>query len=148
GWDVWLEGNRVGTHIINKWSENALKIVARTPLKPNEWYHVTVTYDGSRKAAGAKIYLNGALQEYDVQADQLKDSIRTTVPFKVGQRNTSERLAGLVLENLRIYTRPLAATEIGPLARADRMLELAAKSAEQRTDAERNELSDFWLANL
>ena len=85
-------------------------VVARTPLKENEWYHVTVTYDGSRKAAGARIYLNGALQEVNVQADQLKDTIRTGVPFKVGQRNTSERLGALLLENLRIYTRPLAPT--------------------------------------
>ncbi|HEY3965128.1 MAG TPA: DUF1553 domain-containing protein [Planctomycetaceae bacterium] len=148
GWDVWLEGNRVGTHIVNHWSDNALKVVARTPLKQNEWNHVTVTYDGSRKAAGVKIYFNGTLQQVDAQVDQLKDTIRNAVPFKVGQRNTSERLAGLVLENLRIYTRPLAATEVGPLAHADRLLELVGKPAEQRTDAERNELFEFWLASI
>ncbi|MBI3865026.1 MAG: DUF1553 domain-containing protein [Planctomycetia bacterium] len=148
GWDIWIEGNRVGTHIINKWTENALKVVAKTPLKPNEWYHIAVTYDASRKAAGAKIYLNGVRQDVEVQADQLRDSVRTSVPFKIGQRNTSERLAGLLLENLRIYTRALADGEVAPLARADRVLELAGKPAEQRTDAERTELFEFWLSNL
>lgn len=148
GWDVWLEGNRVGTHIINKWSDNALKVVARTPLKPNEWNHVTITYDGSRKAAGVKIYFNGTPQDVDVPTDQLKDTVRTTVPFKIGQRNTSERLPGLLLENLRLYTRPLGPVEVGPLARADRLLELAAKPAEQRNDAERNELFEYWLASI
>ena len=29
GWDLWLEGNRVATHIIHKWPDDALKVVAR-----------------------------------------------------------------------------------------------------------------------
>ena len=51
GWDLWLEGDKVGTHIVNKWPDDALKVVAKTPLTLNEWTHVCVTYDGSKKAA-------------------------------------------------------------------------------------------------
>ena len=29
GWDLWIENNRVATHLVNKWPENALKVVAR-----------------------------------------------------------------------------------------------------------------------
>jgi hypothetical protein len=148
GWDVWLEGNRVAMHVINRWSDNALKVVTRTPLKQNEWTHVTVTYNGSRQASGVRIYFNGAPQEVDVPTNQLNDTIRTTVPFKVGQRDTSERLAGLVLQELRIYERALTASEAGSLALADRVLALVGKPAEQRTAAESNELFDFWLANM
>src|SRR5262249_34829330 len=57
GWDVWLEGNRRGMHVINAWSDNALKAVAKTPLKVNEWQHLAVAYDGSKKAAGIRIYV-------------------------------------------------------------------------------------------
>jgi mono/diheme cytochrome c family protein len=148
GWDIWVEGNRVGTHIINNWSDNALKVVARTPLKSNEWYHVAITYDGSKKAAGIKIYVNGAAQDMEVQADSLRDTTRTDVPFKIGQRNAGERLPALMLENLRIYARALAPIEAANLARADRLAQLFAKPAEQRTDAERNELFDYWQTNL
>lgn len=148
GWDVWVEGNRIATHIINTWMDNALKVVARTPLKSNEWYHVAITYDGSKKAAGAKIFINGISQEVDVQADRLRDTTRTTVPFKIGQRNTSERLPALMLENLRVYERTLTPAEASNLARADRLLQFFGKAADQRTDAERAELLDWWLANL
>ena len=148
GWDLWLEGNRLGTHVINAWPDNALKAVARTPLKANEWYHVAVTYDGSRKAAGVKIYLNGALQEMDVQADKLTETTRTGVPFKIGQRHASERLPALMLENLRVYSRTLTAQETASLARADRLIQLFDKPADQRTEAERNEVFDWWLATL
>ena len=45
----------------------------------DEWVHVCVTYDGSRKAAGVKIYLNGKPADTEVKLDTLdpRDSIRT-----------------------------------------------------------------------
>ena len=27
GWDIWLEGDKVGTHIVDKWPDDALKVV-------------------------------------------------------------------------------------------------------------------------
>src|SRR5205085_1534734 len=59
GWDLWVQNNLVGAHIISKWQEDAVKAVATQPLKPGEWYHVFVTYDGSGRAAGLKVYING-----------------------------------------------------------------------------------------
>jgi hypothetical protein len=148
GWDMWVEGNRIGTHIIHAWPDNALKVVARTPIKSNEWQHVAISYDGSRKAAGVKIYFNGVVQQADVAADKLNGTIRTTVPFTIGQRHAGERLPALMLEHVRIYGRTLSAEEIMPLATADRALEVVSKPVEQRADAERTELFDFWLASF
>jgi hypothetical protein len=148
GWDIWLESDRVGMHVIHRWPDDALKVVAKTPLQPGQWYHVFVTYDGSGKAAGAKVYLNGALQPVDVQADQLKETIRTKVPFKVGQRHTSERLQGVMLQDLRLYGRTLSGQEVEQLAKAPRAQELLAKQADKQTPPERNELFDWWLGAL
>ena len=53
------------THIIHKWPEDALKVVAKGPVKAAQWHHVFVTYDGSGKAAGVKIYVDGVPQETD-----------------------------------------------------------------------------------
>jgi len=33
GWDLWVEGRRVGAHIINKWQDNALKVVTAAPAE-------------------------------------------------------------------------------------------------------------------
>ena len=59
GWDLWAEQRRVGTHIVHQWNEDALKVVARDPIPADKWTHVLVTYDGSRKAAGVQVYING-----------------------------------------------------------------------------------------
>ena len=71
GWDMWLEGGRIATHLVHQWPEDALKVVSRGEVSPGVWTHVFVTYDGSARAAGVKIYINGEPQETDVQRRQL-----------------------------------------------------------------------------
>jgi hypothetical protein len=148
GWDLWMENDRVGTHIVSRWPDDALKVTSKTPLQPNRWYHVFVTYDGSGKASGVKVYLDGAAQPVDVFTDKLKNSVRTEVPFKVGQRHTAEKLSGIQLQDLRLYGRGLAGPEVDQIAKATRAVSLLAKEADKRTPQERDELFDWWLVTM
>ena len=74
GWDVWLQGDRVGTHVVNSWPQDAVKVVAKAPLPVNKWTHITVAYDGTGKAGGITVYYNGVPQPTDVEADVLKST--------------------------------------------------------------------------
>jgi len=141
-----MQSDRVGMHIVSKWQEDALKAVAKTPLQPGKWTHVCVTYDGSSKVGGVKVYYDGVPQPTDVEADALKSTIRTTVPFKIGQRNTSERLQGVMLQDMRLYNRTLGQAEVGQLAKAVRAAELLGQA--KRSPQEVNELFDWWLVTL
>src|SRR5262249_46707839 len=38
GWDLWIEGDRVGAHLIHKFPEDAIKVLGQTQLQPNQWY--------------------------------------------------------------------------------------------------------------
>ncbi len=146
GWDLWIEGRRVGTHIIHKWQDDALKVVSKNQVNANEWAHVLVTYDGSMKAAGAKVYINGELQQTNVQADGLKNTTKTEVPFKLGQRHNTSPLPGVTINDVRVYDRALTDAEVAALAKTSRYAALLAKTAEQRTPDEKNELYQWWLS--
>ena len=148
GWDLWLENGRVGTHLIHQWPGDALKVVSRTAMTPGAWHHLLVSYDGSRQATGIRIYVDGRLQEADVQANTLKHTLRTTVPLKLAQRHTGSRLDDVALEDLRIYGRALSGAEVERLVRVTRAVWLAGKPAGQRTPAEQQELFDWWLSAL
>ncbi len=148
GWDFWLQRRQIGTHIINSWPGNALKVVGKAQVPANEWTHVAVSYDGSGKAAGVKVFYNGQPQETLVEADALTETIKTEVPFKLGQRNTADPISGVALHDLRMYSRALAAAEVDALARISRFVNILAKPAEQRSDAERNDLYNWWLASF
>jgi hypothetical protein len=148
GWDFWVQGRRIGTHIIHRWPDDALKVVSEAQVPANQWTHVAVTYDGSATAAGVKIYFNGQPQATLVEANQLQGDTRTQVPFKIGQRHSSQPLTGAALADLRIYRRALASGEADSLARRPRLAAVLAKAAADRTDVEREEIYGWWLAAL
>ena len=148
GWDVWIQNDRIGTHVINSWPGDALKIVSKKALEPKKWYHVAVTWDGTTKTTGLKIFLDGELQPFDIESDNLKSTVRTTVPFKIGQRHGGDgRVPGIGLQDVRLYDRGLAAVEAQQLAGSQVVVDLLKKGAEKRTAQETEELFVWWLAN-
>lgn len=146
GWDLWVENNRVGMHLIHTWPEDALKVLSKTPLTPNQWHQVLICYDGSGKAAGVQIYVDGVRQAgRQVFRDQLRQSTRTAVPLTLGQRHTTSRVIGAALQEVRLYSRALAAEEIATLYQGSRAAWLVQK--EKRTPAETDELYGWWLGH-
>ncbi len=148
GWDLWLDAGKPGTHIISKWPDDALKVISKKPIETNRWTHVFITYDGSAKAAGVKIYLDGVLQETKVEKDALTNSIRTTVPFKIGGRNSGSFVNDAGLQDLRIYERALEPAEVKALAHDTRMVWLLSQTWEYLTESENNFLYDGWLNEI
>ena len=148
GWDLWVEGGKPALHLIHQWPDDALKVVANKALDAKRWTHVAVTYDGSRKASGVKIYLDGEVQATSVQADKLKGTTRTTVPFELGRRHTTSQVAGAGLQDLRLYGQALPALEVQALAKNSRIAALLTKAADQRSETEREELYQAWLTRM
>ncbi|HJT75590.1 MAG TPA: DUF1553 domain-containing protein, partial [Gemmataceae bacterium] len=146
GWDLWVEDGRVAAHLVHRWPDDAVKVVSQTRLQPGAWNHLFVTYDGSGKAAGLHLYINGTPQGNQVTAvDNLKNTIRCGVPLKVGQRNASARLDDLGVQDVRVYGRALAAAEVGQLAAGTRAAWLATRPAAKATPAEKDELFAWYL---
>ena len=146
GWDLWLDASRVGLHIIHDWSSDALRVLSTRKLPADVWSHVFVTYDGSSKAAGVAIYVDGKLQESTVSHDSLSGSIKTDAPLKLGQRNHSAFINNAQFHDLRLYNRALSAAEVASLATTSRTVELLAKATEDRTKEEAEEIFDWYLS--
>ena len=148
GWDFWMEGRRVGAHIVNKWPDNALKVLTQEQLPADEWVHVAVVYDGSKKAAGVTVYVNGQPKPTNVQADTLAETIRTSVPLKIGQRHTTAPLSGVTIEDVRIYGRALEPSETSSLATAAVVSAVLTAAPEARAAADVDASFGWWLTNL
>ena len=148
GWDLWLENRKPGIHILHSWPDNAIKVVGKKELPPGKWSHVCVTYNGSSKAAGVKIYINGEMQEITVDKDSLTQSVRTPAPFRIGQRDTGSVVTDAGLQDLRIYARELNPDEVRGLAEVPRMKWLATKPDAASKTNEMDELYGLWLNSL
>lgn len=146
GYDINLSGGFVEVHIIHRWPDNAIKVRTKKKLKPDQWQHVFVVYDGSSKAAGVSIFVNGEAWEWDIQQDGLSESIRTQKPLHVGRRFSSEQYEGAV-DEVRIYSRAITPEEVAAIAGADPIRDLLALPADKRTEAQLATLREHYLRN-
>src|SRR4029079_10059954 len=136
----WIQGRRAGTHIVSAWPEQSLKVISRAQLTANEWTHVTVTYDGSGKAAGVNVYYNGVSQALNVEQDKLSGSIKTNAPFRIGARTGGGPPNGIAIQDLRLYSGNVAASEVETLAKQQSFLATLAKPAAERSDEDKTKL--------
>lgn len=146
GWDLWVENGRVGTHIVHRWPSDALKVVAREPITAGVWHHVCIAYTGAGNAAGVRIFVDGEAREADTASNSLQNTIRTTVPLKIGQRHSTSGVEGAEIQDVRLYGRALAPEAVTRWAKGSRSAWLVSRPAAQLTDAEREELFGGWLA--
>ena len=146
GFDMLLSGGHVEVHIVHKWPENAIKVRTKQPIAADKWQHVFATYDGSSKAAGIKIYVDGKSQEWDIQQDGLKDTIRTKKTLLIGSRHPDARFKGIV-DDVRVYSRSLSEAEVQSLAGSNPITPLLQLAAVKRTEEQVTQLRDYYLHN-
>ncbi|MEM7783895.1 MAG: DUF1553 domain-containing protein [Planctomycetota bacterium] len=144
GFDLYLQNNGVGAHFIHKWPSDAIKVIADKKLEKNQWYHLFITYDGSKSVKGIRVYVNGELLPAKPSHDQLTGSTQTKTPFTVGRRKNSSQFNGLV-DDVRVYDRELTSSEVGMIAEADPLPGLLAVAPEERTDQQKDELFKIFL---
>jgi hypothetical protein len=146
GWDVWVQGRRIAMHMVHSWSDDALKVASNAQLKPDTWTLITITYDGSGKAEGLKIFFDGKPQKTKVENNSFKKStIRTQVPLVIGGRSKGAAAHGAGLADVRIWGRAFSAGEVEGLARGGALAELVKLPAEERAKAA-GSLYGWWLA--
>jgi hypothetical protein len=143
GYDMYLQGGRVAAHFINKWPENALKVVTKMSIPNGQWTHVLISNDGSRKPEGVHIYINGKAADLDTETNALKGTMHTDVPLTVGRRTGSEMFDGQV-DDLVVYDRATTAADAAKLADVNPATPFLRIPADKRTPAQKDALSKMW----
>ncbi|MCB1224920.1 MAG: DUF1553 domain-containing protein [Verrucomicrobiales bacterium] len=149
GWDLWLQDRGLGVHIIDQWPGNALKVSTRNAvITPRKWQHVFVTYDGSGKAKGVKIYINGVAEKLITNSDTLQPSasIRTQTPLRIGQRSHIQVFDDGSIQDVRIYSRAVNAKEVQAIMDVVPLQGILAAAAAKRTPQQREALFTHFLA--
>ncbi|MBL7646120.1 MAG: DUF1553 domain-containing protein [Candidatus Hydrogenedentes bacterium] len=105
------------------WPGNALRVEAEQPLPVNAWTHCTITYDGSSKASGVTIYVNGEPVATKTVRDGLKKTILydagsevTEPPLQLAMRFRDSGFKGGRIDSFKIFNRTLTALEASALA--------------------------------
>jgi hypothetical protein len=77
GYEVYLDSlNRVNARFMHALPHNQVHVRTKESIAPDAWSHVVVTYDGSSKASGVRLYLDGANRDTEVLFDHLYKSFK------------------------------------------------------------------------
>jgi hypothetical protein len=129
----------------------AIRVSSLEPLPVDgKWRHIFFTYDGSGKASGVKIYVNGVPVATKVAADSLgQASIRTQAPMQLGMRAPEASPARETrYQDIRLYARTVSPEEAKRLPFEDYVAEVSSKPASKWSADELHAVSEFYFNNV
>jgi len=130
GFELTLDHGRPFFGVIHFWPGNAIAVRAKRSLPLNQWSRLVVTYDGSSRAAGIGLYLNGMRLDTDVVRDHLYkdigygpatgDRASEKHPFAIGARFRDSGFKDGLIDDLQVFDTCLTAAEVASAVRRQR----------------------------
>ncbi len=150
GWNVFWKKGAIIVELNHSATENIAVEAAGNQAPHHQWTNVCVTYDGSGKAAGVKVFINGVSVVTKTISDTLKGSIKTDAPLWVGRRHPDgDMLQETGYQDLRIYERALSSEEVTRLQYEIHAAEiLADKKTYPWTPDERQIISRYFFKQI
>jgi len=115
GYELLLENNHVTWTLHRELPGCAASISSEEKIPANEWTHITVTNDGSRKASGLRIFLNGQAARTTVASDNLTRDFQIGNGLNFMARGRDVGLKGGMLDEVAVYLRAISAVEVASL---------------------------------
>lgn len=137
GYELLIEDGRLKWSLIHFWPGNAISVAVKAPLQIEAWVHVAVTYDGSSRAAGLRVFVDGKPAETEVIKDNLSKEITGGGGDNIalGERFRDRGFKGGAIDDFRVFGRELTEWEV-------------ARPASPTCEPTDEQLFDFYLATL
>jgi hypothetical protein len=146
GVELALADDRLHFRLTHLPQKDELLVRTAEKLPRSKWRHVAVAADGTGKAAGVTIYIDGRPQPVEVVHDTLAGHVATDQPIRIG-RGDSETLFRGKLDDVQIFARTLSAAEIGLLVGGDPIQELLRVPPAERTPDQQAVIQKYYLEN-
>ena len=157
GYHLYLIENKLQWVMAHTYPENAIIAYSLEEIPKEEWVHLMVTYDGSSTSEGTHLYINGQEAEMEVEKDNLykdiifHDLVDIIYPkpiepnLQIGGRWRGKGIGGAIVDDIRVYARPLQALEIRQMATSVNTREFFTSSPAQLSDSQEKELASLYL---
>ena len=119
GYQLLIEDGKLSVGLIHFWPGNAIGIRAREPVPIGRWTHVAIAYDGSSRAAGLALYVDGRRADREVIRDKLTKEITGGGNdfLTVGQRFRDRGFKDGLVDEIKVFDRRADAARGGPAPR-------------------------------
>ena len=88
GYQLLIEDGHPTWSLVHFWPGNAISIRGTTPLDLNRWMQITLVSDGSSRADGLSMFIDGEVVDVEIEQDHLTKPITGGGPgaMTIGQR--------------------------------------------------------------
>jgi hypothetical protein len=125
GWSIDLESNRLKLSFVHAYPRDQIVVATREALAADAWTHVTITYDGSARAQGIGVYLDGVPVALEIERNGLTKSMLPLgmefagldefLGIQFGKRWQRSPLDGGALDELRVFDAQLSELAVAVL---------------------------------
>jgi Protein of unknown function (DUF1553)/Protein of unknown function (DUF1549)/Planctomycete cytochrome C/Concanavalin A-like lectin/glucanases superfamily len=152
------EGN-LAFRINSVWPDNALEFETDFKMIPDTWTHLTMTYNGSSKAEGLKVYINGQVAKGTIITDNLNGSTiyekdkkfqgtyAASPVFSVGRMHTTFS-KNYAVDELKIFGRVLTPLEIQSEIDGQNRLAEALAATGKQTAQQKEALFEYFKTHI
>jgi hypothetical protein len=112
GYTLSLENGKLHWTLAREFPGCAASIVSADSIPTAEWTHITVTNDGSHKAAGMKIFINGSPATITIICDNFTKEITLGEKFGLAAKGAHPGLRGGMIDDFAVHLRALTELEV------------------------------------
>jgi mono/diheme cytochrome c family protein len=128
GYELLIADGHLRWSLVHFWPGDAASVRCAEPLPVDEWVHVAVSSDGSGRAAGLKIFVNGHPAATEIVRDSLSreilndgrndvgDGFEKTIAagrtIRIGERMRDSGFKDGLVDDFRVFDRALSPLEV------------------------------------
>ena len=149
GYQLLIEDGRLKASLIHFWPGNAISVRTKALVATDTWINVAMTYDGSSRASGLKVYVDGELQQLDMVRDGLQKSIigKQADHLVIGARFRDRGFSGGKMSGFQVFDSELTPIEVAQLSDEASLTSALEQTADQLDETKTAMLRDYYLAN-
>ncbi|MBP8256898.1 MAG: DUF1549 domain-containing protein, partial [Opitutaceae bacterium] len=149
GYEILLENGRVAFGLHYLWPGASIKVVSRSPIATNAWTHLAVTYDGSSRAAGVGLFINGKRVPVEVVRDGLYKDVTyegTEPDLAIGYRFRDNGFIGGKVDDLRVFDRELTSLEVDAVSGGETFAKAWEMDASEWSEEQKEGMRAYFLS--
>ncbi len=152
GYHLYIRDNKLELSMAHTAPSDAITKISKQPLPREQWLQFTMTYDGSGKARGLKLFQDGNELDMETTMDQLAKDIlldyKEQPGLQVGAWDRGFGLKGGKVDDILVYNRTLTEYEIKVIAGISRWSSITINQPDQLSIEEKKVLRAYYMANV
>ncbi|NIJ45244.1 hypothetical protein FHR24_001683 [Wenyingzhuangia heitensis] len=159
GYHLKVKDNKLEALLAHAYPDNSIVVQSLNDVPKEQWIQLTMTYDGSSKANGVSIYVEGEKQETKTIFDNLykdiifhglrlyENSPKLEPGLRIGAVWRGKGIKGAVVDDLLVFDKELTEIEVLQIANPKKLKALKTKSYADLNKDEKQSLTDYYIAS-